>query len=196
MAPGEVPQRGIGAALHINAETRAMRDMFATLRNAGIQTIDPNDAHVTLVDCAETQVPVFSERDQIALNRARAKASAYLSTMPYHELVFQPADPRLEVFGKRLGIILADQEFLMGLRKYVGDIFQEEAGIELSNRRWVAHMSAGVKTRGAHAAAKRVRQPRIARQLHVVGHDVSERVFVEEASRQRSRQPYTNRPRS
>lgn len=183
--PGETPQRGIGAAFHINAETKAMRDMFSTLRNAGIQTIDPGDAHVTLVDCAETQIPVFSERDQLALNRARSVASAYLSTMPYHEIVLQPEDPRLEVFGRRLGILVANQDFLLGVRKYIGDIFQDVAGIELSNRSYFAHLSVGMKTRGAHAAAKRVGRARIPRQLHVVGHDVSERIFVEEPSRQR-----------
>lgn len=188
----ETIQKGIGAAFHVNGETKAMRDFFSVLRNNGIQTIDPLDAHVTIVDRAETQISVFSERDQISLNRARSRASAYLATMPYHELVLQPEEPRLEIFGRRLGIVVANSEFLFGVREYVGEIFREEANISLSNRGWVPHMSVGLKTKGLGAAAKRVKNQRIPRQLHVIGHDVSERVFREAPSRQRSGQPYVN----
>jgi hypothetical protein len=188
----ETVQKGIGAAFHIKGETRAMRDMFATLRNAGIQTIDPNDAHLTIVDCAETVTSVFSERDQIVLNKARARASAYLATMPTHELVLRPEEPRLEVFGRRLGIVVADAEFVLQVRSYVGEIFEEEAGIGLSHRDFRPHVSVGYKTRGASAASKRVKTQRIPRDLHVIGHDVSERTYIEDPSRQRSKQPYTN----
>ncbi len=78
-----VAQKGIGAAFHINAETKAMRGLFTDLQNAGIHPIDPDDAHITIVDCAETQISIFTERDQLALNRARAGASEYLATMQY-----------------------------------------------------------------------------------------------------------------
>lgn len=189
----ETAQKGIGAVFQINAETRAMRDFFSTLRNSGIQTIDPLDAHVTIIDSAETQISVFSERDQLSLNRARTEASAYLATLPYYELVLQPKEPRLEVFGRRLGIVLGDTDFLRGVRSYVGEIFQKEANISVSHRDYVPHMSVGLKTKGLGAAAKRVRNQRIPRQLHVVGHSVGERVFTEQPSRQRSVQPYVNR---
>lgn len=190
----ETRQKGIGAAFHINGETRAMRDFFSTIRNAGIQSIDPIDAHVTIVDSAETQISVFSERDQLSLNRARARASEYLATLPYHELVLTPADHRLEPFGRRLAIVVEEEDFLRGVRDYVGEIFGKEANIGLSSRDYVPHMSVGLKTRGLGAAAKRVKNQRIPRKLHVVGHDVSERIFVEQPSRQRSQQSYTNRP--
>lgn len=188
----ETIQKGIGAVFHVNGETRAMRDFFATIRNTGIQSIDPRDAHVTIIDSAETQVPVFSERDQISLNRARARASAYLATMPYYELVLGSEDAKLGVFGKRLGIVVAETDFMLGVRKHVGEIFEEEAGISLSHQSYVPHMSVGLKTRGLAAAAKRVKTPRIPRRLHVVGHAVNERVFYEEPSRQRAQEPYRN----
>lgn len=191
--PETVMQKGIGAAFHINADTKAMRDFFSVLRSAGIQTIDPHDAHITIVDCAETQISVFSERDQLVLNKARAEASTYLATLPYYELHFSPAELRLSVFGRRVGILVAEQEFLLGVRQFVGGIFKDEANIDLSSRNFVSHMTAGLKTRGASSVAKRIKTPRIPRQLHVDGHDVSERVFIEDSSRQRSRQSYTNK---
>lgn len=190
----ETSQKGIGAALHINGETKAMRDFFSVIRNAGIQTIDPLDAHVTIVDRAETQISVFSERDQLSLNRARSKATEYLATLPYYELVLSPAEPRLEAFGRRLAVVIAEEGFLRSVRDYIGQIFKEEANISLSNRSYLPHMSVGMKTRGLGAAAKKVNNQRIPRRLHVVGHDVSERVFNEDPSRLRSSQSYINKP--
>ncbi len=191
----ETPQKGIGATFHVHGDTRAMREMFSTLRGAGIQTIDPSDAHVTIVDSAETQIPVFSERDQLSLNRARAEASAYLATMPYYELVLSPEEPKLAVFGKRLGILIAEQDFFLSVRRFVGGIFEEEANIRLSDRSYIAHLSVGFRNRGASAAAKGIKNPKIPRRLHIDGHDVSERVFTEQSGRQRSGQIYVNSKR-
>ncbi len=123
----ETAKKGIGAALHLNGETKAMRDFFSTLKNFGIQTIDPNHAHVTIVDCAETAITIFSERDQAALNKARAEASRYLASLPLSEIVLQPDDPELEIFGRRLGVAIANREFISDVRSYVGGIFYEEA---------------------------------------------------------------------
>lgn len=190
----ETTQKGIGAVFQVHGETKAMRDFFSTIRSAGIQSIDPADAHITIVDSAETQISVFSERDQLSLNRARARASEYLATLPYHELILSPENVRLEPFGRRLGIVIAEEEFMLGVRKYVGDIFEEEAGISVSNRSYVPHMSVGMKTRGLGAAAKKVQSQRIPRRLHVVGHSVGERVYTEDPSRQRSSQSYRNTP--
>lgn len=186
-------QKGIGAAFHINAETKAFKDFFTSLHRDGIRTIDPNDAHVTIIDCAETQVSVFSERDQISLNRARSRASDYLSTLPYYELVLSPTEPPIQVFGRRIGLAIAQTDFMLGVRKYIGDIFKNEAGIGLSNRNYKPHISVGLKTRGVHSAVKKVKTQRVPRQLHVNGHDVSERVYVDDPSRFRSKQNYTNR---
>lgn len=179
--------------LHVNAETRAMRDFFATLRNAGVHTIDPLDAHITLIDSAETQVTVFSDRDQLTLDNARAEAGKYLATLPYCEMVLAPADAQLHVYGRRLGVLIADQQFLLGVREYVGGIFKAEANIEVSNRDYEGHMTVGLKTRGPSAAAKKFKSSRIPRNIHIDGHDVGERVYIEDPSRQRSRQSYTNK---
>jgi hypothetical protein len=169
-----------------------MRDFYSNLRNNGIHPIDPLDAHVTIIDCSETQIPVFSSRDQLSLNRARSRASEYLSTMPYYELVLSPSTPKLEAFGPRIGIEISEADFIMSVRKYIGDIFKEEANIDLSSRSYVPHMTAGTKMRGAKASAKHIKHPRIPRNLHVVGHDVSERVFFEDPNRQRQPQRYRN----
>lgn len=193
---GEAIQRGIGAAFHVNAETRAMRNLFTTLRQVGISPIDPLDAHITLVDCAETQIPVFSDRDQVALNKARRGAGDYLATLPYYELVFHSSGHELEPFGTRLAVVIKEEDELRLVRDHIGEIFEEEAGIALSSRDWIPHLSVGRKTRGAKVAARNVSPSRLPTNIHIVGHDVSEKTFVEDPRRQRSMAHYVNASRA
>lgn len=187
-------QKGIGAALHINGETRAFKDLTSELIRLGVSAIDASQVHITIIDCAETQIPVFSERDQVALNRARAKASSYLATIPYFEIGLQPDEPRLTVFGKRLAISVENHDFIKRMRENVGEIFHEEANINLSNRNFHPHASVGRKSRGAKGAANRLKNTKIPRHLHVVGFDVSEKTFRHLPGRTRSDQKYTNNP--
>lgn len=188
----ETIQKGIGAVFQVAGETKAMRDFFSIVRSAGVQAIDPKTAHITIVDSAETQISVFSKRDQMSLNRALARAGEYLSTLPYYELILSPAAPQLENYGRRVGIPIEEKDFLLGVRKYVGDIFQEEAGISMSHRSYEPHLSVGLKSRSPNAAVKRVNNQRIPRRLHVLGYNVGERTYVEDPARQRSSQRYLN----
>jgi len=147
----EVIMQGLGAELHVDADTPQFRELFRTLGTTGLKTVDPEGLHITLVDPAHTIIPIISVRDAMAIDRARSEAGMYLSNQIGKGLRLTPDFDRLLPYGdhrRKVGIKIAQQGLLNDLREDVLDIFNETAGIRLNKKfrkPYSGHVVLGIK---------------------------------------------------
>jgi len=143
--------RGIGAQLNVDADSILFQRLFLDLSRSGIQPVEPENVHITLVDTYETRIPILSIRDEAAIDSARAMASEYLLAHVKAGIVLVPDVDKLEPFGhkrQKVSIPLKNDshEFVCDLREDVSNIFLDEAKITLlGTRRFVPHVKIGTK---------------------------------------------------
>lgn len=186
----EIERTGVSALLTVNADTRVMRRFLGNMPEQYGAISTPEDLHITMMDYTETLVDVFSDRDLIALRNTSRAANEYLSGQPLNRVTVHPAQAQLGEFGKFLGIEVEYDPYLEDIRGKLGEIASEEAGVKLSNRDFVPHISV------AHKFVKRRRsQPILApaapTDIHLDGYFVGQRTLKDQTGR-RPHQPYRN----
>ncbi len=171
---GEVPQ-GVGAALSINGRTRAMDRFFGNLPpNYGVP-IDPLTAHATFLYSDETAIPIHSERDLIALQKAGQSINKLLGGLPLQEMVLHPEGDELEKFGRYLGVPLRATPFMTRLREDLVEIIVDELGVKVDPD-ISFHMSVARPRRTR--VKTRDNLPPFPANMHVNGYDIQRRVMT------------------
>jgi hypothetical protein len=184
-----LPQ-GIGAALTINAHTRAMNKFFGNLPpNYGVP-IDPDTAHVTLIDARLTAIPIQSERDLIALRKTGGDIHRRLASLPLQEIVLSPDSDELERFGRYLAIPLRQTPVMEMLRTDLAEIIEEGLAVKLDSN-FDAHMSV-VRPRRTRVKTQD-NLPPFPSNLHVSGFDMQRRVIDKSQHSPSPRARYINR---
>lgn len=185
-----LPQ-GIGAALTINAHTRAMNKFFGNLPPNYGEPINPDSAHVTIVDARQTAIPIQSERDLIALRKTGGEIHRRLASLPLQEIVLNPDSDELERYGRYLAIPLRQTPVMEMLRTDLAEIIEEGLGVELDPE-FDAHMSVVRPRRTRVKIQDNV--PPFPGNLHVSGFDMQRRVVGRSRSANKSnRDRYVNR---
>ncbi len=180
--------KGIGAELQVETDYPGFEEMFTDLEKIGLQTVDPESVHVTLVNPYETRIPVYSERDEDAINSARNEVGRYLSLNVDAGLKFTPVYDALKPFGSRrirhrkVGIMLLEQGTLSDLRSDIEAIFYEEAKIRiLPVKVFVGHIALGQKTvefkKMPHGTSPFTNVARLPDVIPVNGFNITERVM-------------------
>ena len=149
----------LGVVLNVNAGTSAWNYLIADLKEQEINPIDVSTAHATLIDTDEIEFEITSAKDLEAVNQARLAANEYLTSLCVQREVLTPAHERVKPFcfnRRRVGIIIAEQDLLSDLRSDLTDIYREEAGIVVDNKRdpYIGHVTLGSKTTEFRARMK------------------------------------------
>lgn len=181
---------GIGAILSVDAHTPAFTRFYGELYRAGIEVVDRDSLHITLVDSRETRVLVRSERDQLALDNARNRAGDYLSSLALGDLCLYPDKPTVQPLGhqrQKVGIYVNDRdEILKEIRDHISTIFYQEArlrvGLGPNGRPYEPHINTGKRVgKSGSPAARRTKRNlakiKVPRYLHIKGFDIGERVL-------------------
>lgn len=197
---------GIGFELHVNAHTPAFKMLLENLGRSALDVIDPETAHITIVDSVETSFPLLSVRDERALERARSTSAEYLSTIVGDGLSLAPDVHHVETLGHKntkIGIIVADDK-LLDIRATIGDIFYEEARVNLRPPKpYLPHITVAHKpklvNRNRREGVIHFSDHKVPRQIHVDGFNINERVLEQvqvssKKSRAKYRRSYNNIP--
>lgn len=182
-----LPQ-GVGAALTINANTRIMSRFLDNLPPHLGVPIPGDSVHMTVVDANETHIPVYSDRDLIALRNAGSSLHRRLAALPLESIALHPGETELQPYGRYLAIDVQETPFLQELRGGVAEQIKEDLGVEIiPTIDW--HISvlrvarARVKARGS--------MPRSPKDFHIRGFDIQRRL-IDENHRPSRKQRYKN----
>lgn len=187
------PPQGVSAVLAINGRTRAMNKFFGNLPSGYGDPINPSNAHVTMLDYAETKIDVFSMRDLNALRDTEQQIVGYLSGLAVEREVLHPEGDELKKCGRWLAIPLRKTNFMEELRGEIGEIVRETLGV-IPDRIFEPHMSAVYSVRGKSRAKEHV--PPFPGNMHVNGYNVGRRAFYHNSMRTRSNQPFVNKSKA
>lgn len=139
---------GIGAEFTIRADTKIWKYAFGQLADMGIAPIEPEDAHVTLIDPSEALFPLETLRDSERLAAAEAAISQHLSKPGISRFVFEGAvEIKPLPFKRRLfGVVLVEQDFCTYVRGTLAGMIYDTAKVEVTETRpYVAHMRLGTR---------------------------------------------------
>lgn len=195
----EALRQGVGAVLDINGETRAFRDLRNQLPTHISNLVSPNDIHLTLVDSAETAIPILSPRDALALSDVATQWHKYLGGLPLKGCVLRPSNEngrrgrQLAKFGRFLGFAIENSEMIQEIRGSLADILAERAGIRIGDRDFVPHVAVSYLFKRKRYNTRRD-SPMSPPGYHVVGWSISQRHFREDSGRLRQKQAYVNHP--
>lgn len=186
-----VEVRGMYAGLTVNGLTGVMTSFFDKLPQSYGNPINPVDAHVTIVEPAESAIDVFSSRDLISLTRAGHEIASHLGHLPLSSLVIYPDEDQLRKYKRHVGIPIKLDAFMEDMRGFTADIVEKELGVKLSNR-YEPHMSVTRIRRGKPNL--RPHFPPVPSRYHLTGYDVGQRSLTHQSGRSRSRQSFVNKP--
>ena len=202
-------QKGLGAELSVDANTKAFSRLFHAFNHSGINPVQPDDVHITVIDSSETLIPIRSERDQMALDDARTEVGLYLSSIGLNRLIFRPAEHDIEPYGhrrKKIGIkVDDDRDILKDIRANIGDILYEKARVIIPNRQYHPHIIIGEKSDNQklyenQSSPFKKNQYSIPQRLHIDGFKLNERHIENHNERRHiptsNHQRFRNQPKS
>lgn len=175
---------GIGVALNVNADTRPFKNLMTDLRRSGIYVVDQANVHITIVDSYETQFPIRSSRDQLALDNTRDAVGRYLSGLSLGLHYLTPESRRIESLGFRrskVGMYIAEKEWLADIRSEIGEIFYQHARVNISSGRpYAGHITMGTRKKRSGGSAggytsRRMGNIRIPGIIHLNGFSITEK---------------------
>lgn len=149
MSQSSIEYKGIGAQLDVNP-TKRFEHLLVELGRSGIDVYQPDMLHVTLVDPRDSVIPIYSERDDRALEDVRANVGKFLSGLHLGERVLRPDKPFLLPYGNnrkpKIGISVKNDDFLQETRNEVLAIYRD-ARIAVQNKMpYSGHIVVGVKS--------------------------------------------------
>ncbi len=181
-----------------------MSYVFEELREHGVEPIDPADAHVTLIASYDARTPVEAV-GQVALDQARNKVGEYLSSLRLSGRKLTPKTNKIEPLKNsrgKVGIVLAEEEYLTILREDLAGILSEEAGIQLDpTRTFLPHIALGKKVEGyrklrRESTVKTYRDVTPFPYVTVCGFSMSEQYYEAEEVGQSTAGPFDSRYRN
>ncbi len=144
---------GLGAIVQIDVNTPMFRFLFHDLSMRSIVPIDPDEAHITLVDSSVTSFRVNTDKDQEAIEAAKRAATELLGEIAFKGWELFPEKPevsKLKRSKRRVGIYINDEEGeLKELRGEILDVFAEASHGRVCLRKqkpFEPHLTLGTRT--------------------------------------------------